>query len=133
MVEHIDDDYSDGDPAECPECGGDGRDKWTDYLLPCPVCCPEPATCGVMVDAVAQERERCAAIADDEARIREEAGRKHPEESAARDRCFAAARAAVNVAKGIRSGEVVAGVSVGRHESKAPAVPHGGSNADAGK
>ena len=26
------------DPAVCPECQGDGRDKWSDYLLPCPVC-----------------------------------------------------------------------------------------------
>jgi hypothetical protein len=58
----------------------------------------------------AQERERCARIADDEARIRREAGQQHPEDSEARGRCFAAARAAVNVAKGIRSGEVVAGV-----------------------
>jgi hypothetical protein len=60
------------------------------------------------LEAVAAETRRCAAIADDEARIREEAGKKHPEESAARDRCFAGARAAANVARGIRSGEEVA-------------------------
>lgn len=66
---------------------------------------------GVMaVDPVQAERERCAAIADDEARIRTEAGQQHSEDSEARGRCFAAARAAMNVAKGIRSGEVVAGV-----------------------
>lgn len=53
------------------------------------------------------EREAAARIADDEARIREQAGRTHPEESEARDRCFAAARAAANVAKGIRAGEIV--------------------------
>lgn len=57
--------------------------------------------------AVMEERERCARIADDEARIREEAGQKHPEDSEARGRCFAAARAAQNVAKGVRGGEVV--------------------------
>lgn len=28
-------DYSDG---VCPLCDGDGRDKYTDYLLPCPMC-----------------------------------------------------------------------------------------------
>lgn len=53
------------------------------------------------------ELERCAAIADDEARIRSEAGMTHPEDSAARDRCFAGARAATNVGRGIRSGEIV--------------------------
>lgn len=61
----------------------------------------------VTAEAVAQERERCAAIADDEARIREEAGKKHVDGSLARDRCFAGARAAANVAKGIRNGEQV--------------------------
>jgi hypothetical protein len=69
-------------------------------------------------DPVQAERERCARIADDEARIREEAGRTHPEDSEARGRCFAAARAAQNVAKGIRSGEVVAEVR-GTGEGKA--------------
>ena len=24
--------------AECARCHGDGRDPWSDYLLPCPVC-----------------------------------------------------------------------------------------------
>jgi Zn finger protein HypA/HybF involved in hydrogenase expression len=24
--------------AECHNCHGDGRDPYTDYLLPCPVC-----------------------------------------------------------------------------------------------
>jgi hypothetical protein len=33
--ECIDDDY---DEPECPRCHGDGRDPWSDYLLPCPVC-----------------------------------------------------------------------------------------------
>jgi hypothetical protein len=58
-------------------------------------------------DAYAQgrddQREEDAAICDDEARIREKAGRAHPEDSAERDRCFAASRAAANCAKGIRS------------------------------
>lgn len=57
--------------------------------------------------AVAAERERCARVCDDEARLRTEAGAKHPENSDSRDRCFAAARAAINCAKGVRSGEVV--------------------------
>ncbi len=65
---------------------------------------------GAALDVVAQERERCALIADDEARIREEAGRKHPEDSEARKYCWAGARAATNIAKGIRNGEIVAGV-----------------------
>jgi hypothetical protein len=72
---------------------------------------------GPEAEAVSAERERCARIADDEARIREEAGQKNVEGSAARDRCFAGARAAANVAKGIRSGEVVAG-------STQPVLPH---------
>ena len=70
-----------------------------------------------VVDPVGQERERCARVADDEARIREEAGKKHAEGSAARDRCFAAARAAANVALGIRAGEVVASCTQ-------PVLPH---------
>lgn len=60
--------------------------------------------------AAAEERDRCAAVCDDEARIREEAARKHPEDSDSRDRCNAAARAAINCAKGVRNGEVVAAI-----------------------
>lgn len=59
---------------------------------------------GKMVQA---ERDRCAAIADDEAAIRKKAGLTHPKDSPARDRCFAGARAAANVARGIRNGEVL--------------------------
>ena len=59
-------------------------------------------------EALARERERCALVCDDEARIREEAGKKHPKDSPSRGRCFAAARAAIICAKGIRSGEVIA-------------------------
>lgn len=59
-------------------------------------------------EQVAAERERCAMVCDDEARIRSEAGAKHPIESEGRGRCFAAARAAINCAKGVRSGEVIA-------------------------
>ena len=55
----------------------------------------------------AAERERAARVCDDEARLRTEAGNKHPEESESRGRCFAAARAATNCAKGIRNGEVM--------------------------
>lgn len=62
--------------------------------------------------AVAAERERCARVFDDEARIRTEAGNTHPEDSDSRGRCFAAARAAINCAKGVRGGEVV-GPNVG--------------------
>jgi hypothetical protein len=29
---------------ECPECHGEGTDKWSDHVLPCPACC---ATNGV--------------------------------------------------------------------------------------
>lgn len=57
--------------------------------------------------AVAAERERCASVCDDEARIRSEAAAKHPNGSDSRDRCNAAARAAINCAKGVRSGEIV--------------------------
>lgn len=67
---------------------------------------PTPLAVAVQT-AVHVERQRCAAIADDEARIREEAGKTHPEDSEARGRCFAGARAAQNVARGIRGGEVV--------------------------
>jgi hypothetical protein len=31
-----DDDYNDA--FTCDRCHGDGRDPWTDYLLPCPAC-----------------------------------------------------------------------------------------------
>jgi hypothetical protein len=57
--------------------------------------------------ATAAERERAALVCDDEARIRTEAGNTHPEDSDSRDQCFAAARAAINCAKGVRGGEVV--------------------------
>ena len=57
--------------------------------------------------ATAAERERAARVCDDEARIRTEAGNTHPEDSDSRGRCFAAARAAINCAKGVRGGEVV--------------------------
>jgi hypothetical protein len=30
------DDYD--DDFTCDRCHGDGRDPWTDYLLPCPAC-----------------------------------------------------------------------------------------------
>lgn len=53
------------------------------------------------------ERERAARVCDDEARLRTEAGNKHPEGSASRSRCFAATRAATNCAKGVRNGEQV--------------------------
>ena len=56
---------------------------------------------------VAAERERAALVCDDEARIRSEAGAKWPEFSEERARCCAAARAAINCAKGVRNGEVV--------------------------
>ena len=64
-------------------------------------------TASEVARAVAAERERCARVCDDEARIREEAGNTWPEESPERSRCFAGARAAMNCAKGVRSGEVV--------------------------
>ena len=57
--------------------------------------------------AVLAERERAGLVCDDEARIRCDASDKHPENSPARDRCLAAARAAMNCAVGIRGGEVV--------------------------
>ncbi len=57
--------------------------------------------------AVMAERERAARVCDDEARIRSEAGAKHPEDSESRGRCYAAARSAINCAKGVRNGEVV--------------------------
>ena len=57
--------------------------------------------------AITAERQRAALVCDDEARIRTEAGNTHPEDSDSRGRCFAAARAAINCAKGVRGGEVV--------------------------
>ena len=30
--------YDDDQEPECPRCHDDGRDPWTDYLLPCPLC-----------------------------------------------------------------------------------------------
>ena len=59
---------------------------------------------------VAEERERAAMVCDDEARVRTEAGNQHPEDSESRSRCFAAARAAMNCAKGVRNGERVAAI-----------------------
>lgn len=61
----------------------------------------------IVLAAVAAERERAALVCDDEARIRTEAGDTHPEDSDSRGRCYAAARAAINCAKGVRSGELV--------------------------
>lgn len=61
----------------------------------------------IVAAAVVAERERCAMVCDDEARIRTAAGEKHPEDSESRGRCFAAARAAINCAKGCRNGEEV--------------------------
>lgn len=29
--------YEDDEPV-CPECRGDGTDRYTDHLLPCPLC-----------------------------------------------------------------------------------------------
>lgn len=57
--------------------------------------------------AVAAERDRCAKLCEDEARIRTEAGNTQAEDSESRGRCFAAARAAMNCAKGIRGGELL--------------------------
>lgn len=31
-------DSFDDDESLCPECEGDGGDKWNDYCLPCPTC-----------------------------------------------------------------------------------------------
>ena len=55
----------------------------------------------VQADAARAALEQAKKVCDDEARIREEAGQKHPEESDSRGRCFAAARAAINCVKGI--------------------------------
>lgn len=78
-----------------------------------------------MAEALMQERERCAAICDDEARIRSEAAAAHPQGSDSRDRCNAAARAAINCAKGIRSGEVVDDAHASQADAEARAVPAG--------
>ena len=61
----------------------------------------------IVSEAVAAERERAALVCDDEARIRTDAGNAWPEESPERSRCYAAARAAINCAKGVRNGELV--------------------------
>lgn len=37
-VRDEDDSWLDDDEPECERCRGDGRDPWTDYLLPCPLC-----------------------------------------------------------------------------------------------
>ena len=39
-TDNEDDDYEDYELEDdlCPRCDGDGRDPWTDYLLPCPYC-----------------------------------------------------------------------------------------------
>lgn len=79
---------------------GDNNDDWRAALQ------HGQAIVDVMSRA-ASERERAAAICDDEARLRIEAAMTHPEGSAARDRCYAGARAATNCARGVRSGEVV--------------------------
>ncbi|MFA5386828.1 MAG: hypothetical protein WC322_00315 [Candidatus Paceibacterota bacterium] len=39
-------DYEDFEDHECPRCHGDGRDPWSDYLLPCPECSAEGASNG---------------------------------------------------------------------------------------
>jgi DnaJ-class molecular chaperone len=31
-------DDTDAADRTCPECHGDGGDKWNDYILPCPMC-----------------------------------------------------------------------------------------------
>jgi hypothetical protein len=98
------------EPEQCSEC----------YAPQCTVCAdmdcpgksaPQPSaepTVARVADAVAAERARCAAVCDDEVRIRVQAGNTHPSESPERDRCMAAANGARNCAEGIRSGEVVA-------------------------
>jgi hypothetical protein len=35
---HMDAEDGPDDEALCPECKGDGGDKWNDYCLPCPTC-----------------------------------------------------------------------------------------------
>lgn len=57
--------------------------------------------------AVLAERERCARVCDDEARIRTEAASRRGAGTQSFDRCMAGARAATNCARGVRSGEVV--------------------------
>lgn len=37
-AERLGDDQEFDDEPECPRCGGDGRDPWCDYLMPCPEC-----------------------------------------------------------------------------------------------
>jgi len=36
-ADYLDDEGYFDDPV-CERCGGDGRDPWNDYLLPCPLC-----------------------------------------------------------------------------------------------
>ncbi len=57
--------------------------------------------------AVAAERERCAKLCEDEARIRTEAGNTQAEDSESRGPCSGKAPAAMNCAKGIRGGELL--------------------------
>ena len=47
--------------------------------------------------------EAAAVECEEEACIRESAGKTHPEKSASRGRCFAAARAAINCVRSIRA------------------------------
>jgi hypothetical protein len=37
-TDYEDDNCDNFDDSVCPECNGDGRDKWCDYLLPCSLC-----------------------------------------------------------------------------------------------
>lgn len=37
-VDDTSDSWLDDDGEQCERCGGDGRDPYTDYLLPCPDC-----------------------------------------------------------------------------------------------
>lgn len=34
----FDEDNQRFDESPCQRCHGDGRDPWTDYLMPCPLC-----------------------------------------------------------------------------------------------
>jgi len=76
-----------------------GRDRYKHQ-------CVDAIWTGWQVGTLA-ERARAAAVCTDEVRIRKEAALQHPENSAARDRCMAAARAAANCAMGVSSGEIV--------------------------
>ena len=37
-IEDADEVWMDDEGNWCDRCHGDGRDPWTDYLLPCPAC-----------------------------------------------------------------------------------------------